>query len=107
MLRGCQPPPQLRGDRDQIAAPAGPDAIQQLELVLARPGEQRLHELGLAAEQEQQDARTRPHGRGQRPQRQIAGAVLEHVLVGQLEQLRRRGEVAGGLAGIARSSVGY
>ena len=80
-----QPRPQLAGDDCQIAVAGRPRTVEQLELVATGPGEERANEAGLRAEQEQEDARARAHGRGERPQRQVRHPVLERVSVGALE----------------------
>ena len=91
MLLGRQPGPHLGGDRERITVVGrvgrrSPGAFQQGQLVFPGAGQHRLHQPGLAPEQEQQHARARPHGRGERAQRQVRHPVLERIPVGELEE---------------------
>jgi putative membrane protein len=89
-LRRGQPPPQPQHRLRGVAA-AGADLVEQGQLLGARARQQRLDQPLLGAEQEQQDPRAAADGLGQRPQRHPGQAVVQHVAVGQLQQLGAAG----------------
>jgi hypothetical protein len=76
----------VRDVADFSTATGSTHAAKELELVLARPGEQSLYELGLAAEHKQQYARAGLHGGRQRPERKGSNPVLKYILIRLLEQ---------------------
>ena len=86
---GCgQPRPDRLGRRRRPARRARPPHLVE-DGPLVRPGtrQQRLDQAVLAAEQEEQHARAAADRGGQRAQREVREAVLEHVAVGRVEQL--------------------
>src|SRR3984885_2984339 len=105
VLLGREPGPHGDRHRQRITVPtlAGghlPSALEQRQLIPPCSGQQCLHESRLAPEEKQEHARARPHGRGQRPQRDVGDAVLERVLVGSFQELIAPRRGGGGHRGV-------
>ena len=90
MLRSGEPGPDLSARRGKAGVGGDlrdlPERGEVAEFVLAGAGEQGADQALLRAKQEQQDARARPDGLGQRTQRHVGEPAAQHVAVGGIEQ---------------------